>query len=147
MHEVWQMIKDVLHVTYRVNCFMQEEVKCSSCNIPGLTNFILYDIPRFLLLKTESADRDCTSLIDYIDQIRIRPSDMHLPFDYHGHTVLIVLEEDDIICLRKTTNGYSTLNKTNGQFEKLHHLSTYEAGLASRWTIFIYETFLSTINR
>ena len=91
-------------------------------------------------MKTESADIDCTSLIDYIDQIRIRPSDMHLPFDYHVHTVLIVLEEDDIVYLRKITNGYSSLNKTTGQFEKLHHLSTYEAGVASRWIIFVYET-------
>ena len=134
------MKKDALHVTYRMNSFMHEEVKCSSCNIAGLTNFILYDIPRFLLLKTKSADIDCTSLIDYIDQIRIRPSNMHLPFDYHVHTDLIVLEEDDIVYLRKTTNGYSSLNKTTGPFEELCHLSTYEAGLTSRWTIFVYET-------
>ncbi|CAF3760562.1 unnamed protein product, partial [Rotaria sp. Silwood1] len=140
MYEVWQMKKDALHVTYKMNSFMYEEIKCSSCNTSGLTNFVLYDIPRFLLLKTESTGTDCVSLIDDIDQIRIRPSDIHLPFDYHVQTILIVLEEDDIVYLRKTTNGYSSLNKTTGQFEELRNVSAYETGLASRWIIFVYET-------
>ncbi|CAF4279642.1 unnamed protein product, partial [Rotaria sordida] len=140
MHEIWEMKKDALHVTYKMNSFMYEEIKCSSCNTSGLTNFVLYDIPRFLLLKTESVDRDCINLIDDIDQIRIRPSDTHLPFDYHAQTFLLVLEEDDVVYLRKTTNGYSSLNKTTGQFVELRDLSIYETGLASRWTIFVYET-------
>ncbi|CAF1029304.1 unnamed protein product [Rotaria sordida] len=140
MHEIWEMKKDALHVTYKMNSFMYEEIKCSSCNTSGLTNFVLYDIPRFLLLKTESVDRDCINLIHDIDQIRIRPSYTHLPFDYHAQTFLLVLEEDDVVYLRKTTNGYSSLNKTTGLFVELRDLSIYETGLASRWTIFVYET-------
>ncbi|CAF4619150.1 unnamed protein product, partial [Rotaria sp. Silwood2] len=140
MHEVWQMKKDASHVTHKMNSFMYEEIKCSSCKTSGLTNFVLYDIPRFLLLKTESAGKDCISLIDDINQIRIRPSDTHLPFHYHIQTVLIVLEEDEIVYLRKTTNGYSSLNKTTGQFEELRNVSAYETGLASRWITFVYET-------
>ncbi|CAF1327049.1 unnamed protein product [Rotaria sp. Silwood1] len=140
MHDVWQIKTDALHVTYKMNSFMYEEIKCSSCNSSGLTNFVLYDIPRYLLLKTESAGTDCIDLIHDMDQIRIRPSDTHLPFDYHVQTVLLVLDEDDIVYLRKTTNGYSSLNKTTGQFVELRDFSIDETGLASRWTIFVYET-------
>ena len=100
-----------------MNSFMYEEVKCSSCNTLGLTDFVLYNILRFLLLKTESAYEDCISLINDVGRIRIRPSDIHFSFDYHAQTVVIILDEDDIVCLRKTTNGYQSLNETTGQFQ------------------------------
>ena len=125
MYEVWQTKNDVLHVTDKMNSFTYEEVKCSSCNTSGLTSFVLYDIPRFLLLKTESADEDGVSLINDLDQIRIRPSDTHLPLDYHAQTVLLILDEDDIVYLRRTTNGYSPLNNTTGQFQETRQLSTH----------------------
>ncbi|CAF4791551.1 unnamed protein product, partial [Rotaria socialis] len=140
MHEIWQMKKDASHVTHKIQFFMHEEINCSSCKTAGLTNFVLYDIPRFLIFKTESINTDCITLIDDINQLRIRPLDTNLPFDYHLQTVLIVLEEDDIVYLRKTTNGYTSFNKTTGQFVQLRDLSTYQTGLASRWIIFIYQT-------
>ncbi|CAF2072354.1 unnamed protein product [Rotaria magnacalcarata] len=140
MHEIWQMKKDASHVTHKIQFFMHEEINCSSCKTAGLTDFVLYDIPRFLIFKTESINTDCITLIDDINQLRIRPLDTNLPFDYHLQTVLIVLEEDDIVYLRKTTNGYTSFNKTTGQFVQLRDLSTYQTGLASRWIIFIYQT-------
>ncbi|CAM4985835.1 unnamed protein product [Rotaria socialis] len=115
MHEIWQMKKDASHVTHKIQFFMHEEINCSSCKTAGLTNFVLYDIPRFLIFKTESINTDCITLIDDINQLRIRPLDTNLPFDYHLQTVLIVPEEDDIVYLRKTTNGYTSFNKTTAE--------------------------------
>ena len=76
-------------------------------------------------MKTESANEDGVSLIDDIDQIRIRPSDAHLPLDYRAHTVLLILDEDDIVYLRRTTNSYSFLNNTTGQFQEIRQLSVH----------------------
>ncbi|CAF1202066.1 unnamed protein product [Didymodactylos carnosus] len=74
-----------------------------------------------LLLKTANNDSDCVNLIDDVDQLLIRPSLYHPTFEY---IVLIVLEEDDIIYLRKTGHSYSSYNKLSGQSEILPALTT-----------------------
>jgi hypothetical protein len=53
---------------------------------------------------------------------------------------MIVLEADDIVYLRKNGKSYLSYNKISGQFETLPDLTTLQTGLASSWTIFVYET-------
>jgi len=140
MHEVWQMKSNIDYISTAMTNFLYDEIKCSSCRKLGLTNSILYDIPQFLLLKAVSDDSDCINLIDDVELLFVRPSPSHPSFEYDVQTVLIVLEEDNIAYLRKTGNGYSSYNKTSGEFELLNDLPAQQTGLSSRWTIFIYET-------
>jgi hypothetical protein len=140
MHDVWEMKSNVEYISGVMTNFLSDEIKCSSCERLGLTNVVLYDIPRFLILKTISNDSDCINLIDDIEQLFIRPSPSHPSFEYNVQTVLIVLEEDNIVYLRKTGMGYSSFNETSGDFELLNDVTSEHAGLASRWTIFIYES-------
>ena len=140
MHDVWQMSRNVEHINITMHDFLYREINCFSCRKLGLTNSIVYDIPQFLVLKAVSDDSDCISLIDDFEQFYIRPSPLHPSFEYNAQTVLIVLEEDNIVYLRKTVRGYSTYNSTSGNFELVNDLPTQQAGLASKWTVFIYET-------
>lgn len=141
MHKIWQMSNETNNITAAMNEFMFDEIKCSSYNMSGLTNCVVHDIPRFLLLTTTSANPDCINMIDDADTLFIRPSFTHSSFEYNVQTMIIVLEEDDIIYLRKTQSGYSSYNKNNHCFEPLHDFSTQHTRFASRWTIFVYETY------
>ena len=140
MHGVWQMKSDIEYINTAMINFLYDEIKCSSCQKLGLSNSILYSIPQFLLLKAVSDDSECINLINDVEVLFVRPSPSHPSFEYDVQTVLIVLEEDNIIYLRKSGRGYSSYNKTSGEFELLDDLPAQQTGLASRWTVFIYET-------
>jgi hypothetical protein len=140
MHEIWQMKSTAEHINAEMVTFVYKQIKCSSCPILGLTNSVLYDIPRFLLLNSRSNDTDCVKLIDDIDSLFIQPSLTYPLFEYNVQTVMIVLEEDQIMYLRKNGSEYSSYNKISGEFEALRDLTTQQTGLASSWTIFVYET-------
>jgi hypothetical protein len=85
-------------------------------------------------------DSNCIELIDDVDLLSIRPTPDSSPIDYFVQTVLVVLEGDDILYLRKTFDGYASFNKDNKKFEPLHDVTLQQTSLASKWIIFAYET-------
>ena len=119
---------------------MFTEIKCSSCSRLGYTNSVVYDLPRFLILRTRSNVDECVNFIDDIDQLVIRPTATHRQVEYNVQTAMIVLEEDHIVYLKKNSNGYSSYNESTNQFESLNNVTAEDTGLASRWTLFVYET-------
>ncbi|CAM4844822.1 unnamed protein product [Rotaria magnacalcarata] len=123
-----------------INSFVYEETKCSKCKEQGLTRVMLYDIPRFLILKTRNTDPNAINFIDDSGLLHIRPSFSHPSFEYNMETVLIVLEENAIFYLRKTENGYSSYNKATSEFEPIQDFSTCQTGLASNLILFVYKT-------
>ncbi|CAF0914832.1 unnamed protein product [Adineta steineri] len=140
MHEIWSMRSTATHINDKMASFVRKKIICSSCQKPGLTNSVVYDIPKFLVLNTRSNDADCVKLIDEVDLLFVQPIDMSLSFEYSIQTAIIVLEEDQVIYLRKNGNNYLSYNKTTNQFEAIIDLTTQQTGLASNWTIFIYKT-------
>ncbi|CAF3851389.1 unnamed protein product, partial [Rotaria magnacalcarata] len=139
-HDVWQMQTNIEEVNAIINSFVYEEIKCSKCKEQGLTRVVLYDIPRFLILKTRSTDPNTINFIDDSGLLHIRLSFSHPSFEYNMETVLIVLEENAIFYLRKTENGYSSYNKATSEFEPIQEFSTCQTGLASNWIVFVYKT-------
>jgi len=85
-------------------------------------------------------ENPAVSFIDEVDLLSIKPAITCPSFEYSIQTVLVVLDEDEIIYLRKNGTGYSSYNKISGQFEILHDLTTQQTGLSSSWTVFAYET-------
>ncbi len=61
-------------------------------------------------------------------------------------TVLILLEEDEIIHLRKNGSKYSSYDKISGPFEALRDLTAQQTELPSSWTVFAYETEADVFN-
>ena len=146
MHEIWEMKNNAKHVENAMQAFMLSEIPCSSCKQVGYTNSIIYDLPQFLILKTRSNVDECITLVDDVNRLTIRPTVSHTPIEYNIQTVMLVLEEDSIVYLRKSQNGYTSYNEASNQFELINNVSSEDAGLASKWTIFIYETFDASSN-
>ncbi|CAF4594053.1 unnamed protein product, partial [Rotaria magnacalcarata] len=140
LHDVRQMQTSIEDVNAIINSFVYEETKCSKCKEQGLTRVMLYDIPRFLILKTRNTDPNAINFIDDSGLLHIRPSFSHPSFEYNMETVLIVLEENAIFYLRKTENGYSSYNKATSEFEPIQDFSTCQTGLASNLILFVYKT-------
>ncbi|CAF1043439.1 unnamed protein product [Adineta ricciae] len=70
----------------------------------------------------------------------IKPTCYHRNIEYNAQTVMMVLEEDYIVYLRKNPNGYSSYNETTKQFELLKEVTAENTGLSCRWMVFVYET-------
>jgi hypothetical protein len=140
LHDIWEMNFHTDHINAIMIAFFHNEIKCSSCKRSGLTNAVLYDVPRYLVLSRKSDDVQCVNLINAVDLLVIQPSLEDSKFEYRAHTALMVLENDEVFYLRKITNGFSYYNKVNGQFETLTDITAQYTGLASHWAIFIYET-------
>lgn len=123
-----------------MNEFSQKHIQCSSCPTKGLNNSILYDAPRFSIFTLRTNDTRCVNLIDEVDLLSIHPTLTSCPFEYSIQTAMIVLEDDEIFYLRKTTAGFSYFNRENRQFELLNDFVAAQTSLAAKWIIFIFET-------
>jgi hypothetical protein len=91
-------------------------------------------------LLSAPCDSNCIELINDVDNLSIRPTLNGPPIDYYAQTVLVVLEGDDILFLRKTFDGYTSSNKDSKRFEVLYDVTLQQTSLASKWIIFVYET-------
>lgn len=148
MHEIWSMKSTAKHISDGMANFINKDILCSGCQKPGLTNTFIYHLPKFLILNIRSSiDANYINLIDEVDALFIEPlNTSSLVVEYNIQTVLIVLEDDQIVYLRKDGNAYLSYNKATNQFEKILNLTTQQTGLSSNWTIFIYETSHTTFD-
>ena len=140
MHEIWKMKANADHIGAAINNFCYKEFQCSACRHVGLTETMIYDIPQYLLLKVMSNDGDCADLIDEVDSLVIQPLASQTTVEYNAQTAIIVLDDDEILYLRKSDGGYSCFDQSAGRFQMLRDLTTQQSGLASSWTVFVYET-------
>ncbi|UJR13059.1 hypothetical protein I4U23_000085 [Adineta vaga] len=139
-HEVWEMKSNGNHIDNVLDHFMVKEIKCSSCSHMGYTNGVLYDLPRFLIFKSHSDLEESIDLIHNVERLIIKPTFYHYGIEYNQGTVMLVHEEDNIVYLRKSPNGYTSYNESSNQFELLKDVTTVDTDLSSRWSILIYET-------
>lgn len=139
MHKVWQITRAATHINDAIAAFMCEEITCLSCKQQGLTSSIVYDIPKVLVLKTESADLDCVSLIDEVGLGSVELPEQSVSIEYCVQTGVIVLDEDQLLYLRKDRKNYLSYNISTDRFESIPHLTTQQTRLASTWAVFIYE--------
>ena len=140
LHEIWELKTHVDRVNISINDFSNKDIKCSSCPTRGLNNSVLYDIPRFSIFTLRTNDSQCAKLIDEVEFLSIRPTQMSSQIEYSIQTAMIVLEDDEVFFLRKTPDGFSYFNKATRQFELLNDFVAAQAGLAAKWIIFIFET-------
>ena len=140
MHEIWKMRANADHISAAINNFCYQEIQCSACRHVGLTKTMIYDIPQYLLLKVMSNDGDCADLIDEVNSLVIQSLASQTTLEYNAQTAMIVLDDDEILYLRKSGSGYSCFDKSNGRFQMLPDLTAQQTGLASSWTVFVYET-------
>lgn len=140
MHELLNMQENMLNIDVSMRAFIYDEIKCSLCGEFGLTRSVLYELPRFLLLKCRNNEPNVVNFIDERDSLYIRPSYTHPSFKYNVQIILVVLEDNDLVYLKKTGIGYSIFNSSTRKFELLEVFSLEIAGLASNWIIFVYKT-------
>ncbi|CAF4112095.1 unnamed protein product [Rotaria sp. Silwood2] len=139
LHDVYLMDLKTTHINDVLNNSLQRSIECSSCHTFGLSNAILYDIPQFMLLSAPCSTK-CIELIADVDLLAIQPLSSSSTIEYSVQTVLVVLEGDDILFLRKDHNGYSLFNKDSKRFELLRDMPIQQTVLVSKWIVFAYKT-------